>query len=145
MHHVDGWSDSVKEPNEILDAVSKPNSRKGNGHGGARRGAGRKAADYVKPPEIVDFEMARARNEAAKAALNELEFKVRSGEYVSRSAVVQATATAYAAIAQTLRSIPDHLERRLALDAAIAEEIAKLIDESLNELADTFEVIRGSD
>lgn len=130
---------------EILDAVPFPGTRKGNNHGGARPGAGRKPADYVKPPEAADFELARARNEAAKADLNELEFKVKSGEYISRTAVVQATATAYAAVAQTLRSIPDHLERRLALDPSVAEEVAKLIDESLNELADTFEVIRGSD
>lgn len=130
---------------EILDSVPMPGARKGNGHGGERRGAGRKPADYVKPQEIVDFEKARARHESVKADLAEVELKIKTSEYISRSAVVQATATAYAAVAQALRSIPDHLERRLALDPLIAEEVAKLIDESLNDLADTFEVIRGPD
>jgi phage terminase Nu1 subunit (DNA packaging protein) len=116
-----------------------------SGHGGARPGAGRKPKDYVKPPMVEDFDVARARNESAKADLNELEFKVKSGEYVARSAVVQATATAYAALAQTLRSLPDHLERRLALAPEVAEEIGRQIDEALGELAEVFERMRGED
>ncbi len=120
-------------------------SRGGNGHGGARPGAGRKPKDYVKPAAIEDFEEARARNESAKADLNELEFKIKSGEYVSRSAVIQATATAYATIAQTLRSLPDHLERRVALAPEVAEEVGRQIDEALGELAGVFERMESSD
>lgn len=97
----------------------------------------------MKPEAIEDFEEARARNESAKADLNELEFKIKSGEYVARVAVVQATATAYAAIAQALRSLPDHLERRLALAPEVAEEIGRQIDEALGELAGVLEKMRG--
>ncbi|MDW3682945.1 DUF1441 family protein [Cupriavidus sp. CV2] len=120
-------------------------SRGGNGHGGARPGAGRKPKDYVKPEAIEAFDEARARNESAKADLNELEFKIKSGEYVARAAVIQATATAYAAIAQTLRSLPDHLERRLALAPEVAEEVGRQIDEALGELAAVFERMEVND
>lgn len=120
-------------------------SRSGIGHGGARAGAGRKPKDYVKPTAIEDFEEARARNESAKADLNELEFKIKSGEYVARSAVIQATATAYATIAQTLRSLPDHLERRVALAPEVAEEVSRQIDEALGELAAVFERMEAND
>lgn len=125
---------------EILDPIAPGNM---NGHGGARAGAGRKSKDYVKPQEVVDFEKARARHEAAKADKAELDFKIQSGEYISRTAVVQATATAYAAVAQALRSLPDHLERRLAVAPEIAEEVSRVIDDSLNELANTFETMGG--
>ncbi|WP_354684434.1 DUF1441 family protein [Cupriavidus necator] len=126
-----------------MSETIQPRTTKGNGHGGARLGAGRKPKDYVKPEAIEDFEEARARNESAKADLNELEFKIKSGEYVARVAVVQATATAYAAIAQALRSLPDHLERRLALAPEVAEEIGRQIDEALGELAGVLEKMRG--
>ncbi|MBF6987244.1 DUF1441 family protein [Cupriavidus sp. IK-TO18] len=126
-----------------MSETTQPRATKGNGHGGARAGAGRKPKDFVKPEATVDFEEARARNESAKADLNELEFKIKSGEYVARVAVVQATATAYAAIAQTLRSLPDHLERRLALAPEVAEEIGRQIDEALGELAGVLEKMRG--
>ncbi|SPC17383.1 hypothetical protein CO2235_90257 [Cupriavidus oxalaticus] len=126
-----------------MSQTTPARTSKGNGHGGARSGAGRKPKEYVKPPVLEDFDEARARNERAKADLNELEFKIKSGEYVSRAAVVQATATAYSTIAQTLRSLPDHLERRLALAPDIAEEIGRQVDESLAELADVFERMGG--
>lgn len=128
-----------------MSETTQPRAAKGNGHGGARTGAGRKPKDYVKPEAIEDFEEARARNESAKADLNELEFKVKSGEYVARSAVIQATATAYATIAQTLRSLPDHLERRLALAPEVAEEVGRQIDEALGELAAVFERMEAND
>ncbi|CAG2126893.1 hypothetical protein LMG31506_00225 [Cupriavidus yeoncheonensis] len=126
-----------------MSETIQPRPTKGNGHGGSRPGAGRKPKDYEKPEAVVDFEEARARNESAKADLNELEFKIKSGEYVARAAVVQATATAYAAIAQALRSLPDNLERRLALDPEVAEEIGRQIDEALGELAGVLEKMRG--
>jgi phage terminase Nu1 subunit (DNA packaging protein) len=117
--------------------------RPGTGWGGARRGAGKKPADYVKPQEVKDFETARARNELAKAQLNELDLKVKSGEYVSRAAVQQAAATSLASIAQTLRSIPDNLERR-GLDAKQCELVEIVINETLDGLAEELAMLSGN-
>ena len=110
-----------------------------NGHGGYRPGAGRRPADYTPTPEQADLASAKARNEAAKADLNELELRIKSGEYVDRAAVREATATALATLAQTLRSLPDNLERKLGLDPKVAEEVGKLIDAALDEVANEFE------
>lgn len=106
-----------------------------------RRPGGRKPAGYVRPEEIRDFEVARARNEHAKAQLNELTFKIKSGEYGSRAAFRQACATALAALAQTLRSVPDNLERKLGVSPEVAAEVGHLIDDSLNDLASEFEMM----
>lgn len=99
--------------------------------GGARVGAGRKPPAYVKPQETMDFDKAKARKETALADLHELDYKVKSGQYVSRNSVKQATATIMAALAQGIRSLPDHLERRgvepkvcVQIDAAITEALA---------------------
>lgn len=103
--------------------------------GGRREGAGRKPHDYVKPQEALDYEAARARNEEAKANLNELEYKIKSGEYVEREAVKQASATALSAIAQALRSLPDTLERKLNVAPEITELIGAEIDACLDSLS----------
>lgn len=108
-----------------------------NSHGGARPGSGAKKAGYVKSKEIVDFDKARARNEAAKADQNELDYKIKSGEYVSRDVVKQVSAQAAASIAQTLRSIPDNLERK-GIEPKVCLQISEVIDEALNDLADEF-------
>lgn len=73
------------------------------------------------------------------AELKRLEFDRRRGELVERSDVRQASATAFSTIAQTLRSIPDNLERTLGLEPEIAEGVGTLIDESLSALADELE------
>lgn len=120
---------------EVLDAPPKRN----NGHGGARAGAGRKPKGYEPPKAKADFDEARARNEAAKADLAELEYKRKSGQYVARAAVRDASAHAFASVAQSLRSIPDTLERKLNLTPEQAEQAGVLIDAILNVLADEFE------
>jgi len=103
-----------------------------SGRGGARAGAGAKPAGYVKPDEVVDYEKAKARNEEAKAGLNELELKIKSGEYVARAQVRQASATMLATISQTLRSISDDLERR-----GVPPEVCVQVEAAVNEtLAD---------
>ena len=73
-------------------SVAPARSRSG-GHGGARANSGPKPAGYVKPPEGQDYDKAKARNEAAKAGLNELELKIKSNEYLSRTAYREASAT----------------------------------------------------
>jgi len=110
-------------------------------HGGRREGAGRKPADYVPPPEKLDFDKARARNEQSKADLNELEFRIKSKQYLPRAAIQQAAATAIASFAQTMRSVPDNLERTHGISPEIAEEVGKAIDLALQDLAHEFQMM----
>jgi hypothetical protein len=126
---------------EILDALPAGNSR---GHGGARKGAGRKPKDHVPSKDKTDFDAARARNEAAKADMAELEYQIKSGQYVSRDAVKQACATAFASLAQGLRTIPDNLERKLGLGGEACEAVGEIIDEALANLSGEFELMTGS-
>ena len=112
-----------------------------NGHGGPRPGSGKKPNDYVKPKSVQDFDAARARNELAKAELNELEVKIKTNEYGSRAAFRQASATTLAALAQTLRSVPDNLERKLGVSPEVAAEVGIQIDAALNDLALEFEMM----
>lgn len=112
-------------------------------HGGARRGAGRKPADYVPPPERVNIDHAKARNEMAKAELNELELSIKRGEYVERIAIRQEAATALSTMSQTLRSVPDNLERKLGVSPEIAMEVGLMIDNALNDIANAFEEMVG--
>ena len=107
--------------------------------GGARPGAGRKPADYVPSDDRLDYEAARARNESAKADLNELDLAIKRGEYVPRAEVQAATATALSALSQTLRSVPDNLERTLGLSPDIAQEVGLQIDAALDDMATRFE------
>lgn len=111
--------------------------------GGARAGAGRKPAGYEKPKEVLEFDRNRARNEAAKADLNELEFKIKSGEYVPRASVQQAAATVLATLAQALRSLPDTLERKFNLQPEIAERIGIEIDTALDGAAEDLRMFGG--
>lgn len=123
---------------EVLDALPKGSS----GHGGKRAGAGRKPPGYTPPPEKQSYDKAKARSEAAKADLAELEYKVKSGQYVDRATVVQVVATAYAAIAQTMRSIPDNLERK-GIEPDTCAMVSAHIDDTLSDLADQFEMLSG--
>jgi phage terminase Nu1 subunit (DNA packaging protein) len=116
-------------------------SKSTTGHGGYRPGAGDKPAGYVPPKERIDLDRERARNEKAKADLNELDLAVKRGEYVLRAEVRQATATALSALAQTMRSVPDNLERKLGVAPEVAQEVGVLIDAALDEVANQFEEI----
>lgn len=111
-----------------------------NGHGGARPGAGRPKKGTIKSPAVKDFESARARNEASKADLNELEFKIKSGEYVSRAAVRDASATIQQSFIQTLRSVRDNLERK-GVPASVCEQVHEVIEDALAGLGSEFELM----
>lgn len=126
----------LHQPVEDEDFEPSPRS-----HGGARENAGRPAKGFVKPKATSDYDQARARNELAKAQLNELDVMVKTGEYGSRAQFRQASATTIAALAQTLRSIPDNLERKLGVSAEVATEVGVLIDNALNDLASEFEMM----
>lgn len=102
-------------------------------------GAGAKPPGWAPSQDRQDFDAARARNESAKADLNELDLAIKRGEYVLRSAVQEATATALSALAQTLRSVPDNLERKLGVSPELALEVGIQIDAALNDVAAKFE------
>lgn len=126
------------------DGSTQPAGTRRGQHGGYRPGAGRKPGDYEKPEEGKDFDRAKARNEAAKAGLNELELKIKSGEYLSRSAFREAAATLVAELAQGLRSIPDTLERKHGLPAASVLLVETTIDDAMKTIAYGFEMFTGS-
>lgn len=58
---------------------------------------------------------------------------------VWRAEVQAATATALSALSQTLRSVPDNLERTLGLSPDIAQEVGRQIDAALDDMATRFE------
>lgn len=128
-----------------LDGSVTAAPRRSGGHGGARAGAGRKPLGYQKPDEVVDYDKAKARNEAAKAALNELKLQVESGEYLSRSAFREASATLLAELAQGLRSIPDTLERKYGLAPEQVQYVQETIDAAMNSVAEGLELFTGSE
>ena len=82
--------------------------------------------------------VAKARKETALAGLNELELARKSGEYLPRAAYQEATATLLAMLSQGLRSIPDTLERKCNLPPEALELVEQVIDEGLNEVAQTL-------
>ena len=111
--------------------------------GGARPGAGRKPkTDDPSDPYTV-LAKARAKHEAYKANLAEQEFKKRAGDLLDRARVEQASATVLAAVAQTLRSIPDNLERAVGLTPEQAEECERIIDSLCLSLHDKLRELGG--
>ena len=60
----------------------------------------------------------------------------RDRELIPAIEVEQAIRTAFAAIGQSLRSIPDNLERRIGISPAVAEQIEEILDEEMTTLAD---------
>lgn len=115
------------------------------GRGGKRVGAGRPSGNKPGPEASEDsklYNASRARKEAADANLKELDFKVKTGQYVSRAAVIEASATAMSNLAQALRSVPDGLERK-GLEPRFCEIVGSAIDTALQEAADLFEMMAG--
>lgn len=112
--------------------------------GGARKGTGPKPTGFTKPVKVLDYEDARARKEAALADLHELDYKVKSGEYVSRAAVRQASATTLSTLAQTLRSVSDNLERR-GVPTAVCVTVEAVVTDALAEVGKDFEMMSGGD
>lgn len=86
---------------------------------------------------------AKAREKVAQAAKAELEYRIKIGQYLPREAVKSALAEAYQAVAQSLRSIPDNLERKLGITPEISEVVSVAIDEAMGELAYAMEQIHA--
>lgn len=121
---------------EIVDTPRKP-------PGGKRVGAGQKKKEVYAASDqaYIDAKTADARLLKAKADREELKFLQESGEWIPRDEVRTQTATAYSAISQTMRSIPDNIERKYALPPESLDEISRIIDEALDGLADTMETM----
>lgn len=109
-------------------------------HGGYRPNSGRKdkeTEDSAKE-HYVKYNEARARNEAAKAELNELDLKVKTKAYLPREAFVEASATAIATFAQACRTLPDALESK-GIPSDVCEKVSEAIDAALTSLADELD------
>lgn len=125
-----------------------------SGWGGSRKGAGRKKGYSPKkarelevaevgstddPEEVTSTALKKAkavaRKEEALAGLNELELKIKSGEYLDRAAFREASSTLLAELAQTLRSLPDTLERKHALPPKVVLDVERTIDDALSSVA----------
>ncbi len=107
-----------------------------SGRGGARAGAGRKPDGFVKPESAQAFDSAKARKEKSLADMHELNYKIKSGEYIPRAAVREASATLLSNLAQSLRGVPDNLERKFNLSPEIAVEVEKVINASLADVSE---------
>lgn len=115
------------------------------GRGGVRPGAGRpmkQAGDPATAKQTSNerYSEERARHEKIKADQRALKLKIESNEYVPRAAVREASAFLLAALAQGMRAIPDNLERKFNLPGDVAEEIGRVIDASLADIAEGLEM-----
>lgn len=124
--------------------------------GGARPGAGRPRKDQVpvdpdlfgdekEPEEGPDarFTRAKAKKEEALANIHALNYEIQRGEYLPRGAYRQATAEVLSTLSQSLRSLPDTLERRCTLAPEVLQAIEAAINEVLSEAADTLALFTG--
>lgn len=105
------------------------------GWGGAREGAGRKPDDYEPSEGKADYDKIRAEHEQVKLEQRAFALAKERGEYLPRAAQRQAAATLLAVLTQSLRSVPDNLERACNLSPEQAEAAAQQIDAALAEAA----------
>ena len=114
-------------------------------HGGQRENqTGRpKGATTNRPAAAArrQYEEERALHEKVKREQREFDFAVARGAYLPRAAQQSAAATALAILTQSLRSLPDQLERTQGLAPETAEALAVGIDEALAELALAFKAM----
>jgi hypothetical protein len=114
--------------------------------GGARAGAGRPPKGYVPPEPTTDqanFEKERAEHERVKREQREFKLATEKGEYLHREHVAQASATALSVLTQSLRSIPDNLERVCSLTPEQAELAQQAVDSALLEVSTAFRAMAG--
>lgn len=90
---------------------------------------------------MVDLDEQRARHEKIKADERELKLSILRRDHLPRDMQRQAASTALAVLTQSLRSIPDNLERTMGLDPAVVDAVARQIDTSLAEVAAAFKAM----
>lgn len=81
------------------------------------------------------------RRSVAQARLLEHQLQVKSGEYLPRSSVREGCSVAYAMVAQSVRSIPDLVERKTGADPDTCELIEQVIDNVCADLAERMEAL----
>lgn len=97
--------------------------------GGARPGAGRKPkSDGSANDPYYMLAKAKAKHEVYRANLAELDFRKRQGELLERADVETASARLHAFLAQSLRNLPDDLERRCGLSGEAVQFVQDYID-----------------
>jgi len=69
------------------------------------------------------------------------ELQVRDRELIPAAEVEQVIATAFAAIAQDMRAIPDNLERRYGIAPDVAESVERGIFEAMDGIADRLSAL----
>lgn len=107
----------------------------------AKRKPGRPKGSVA--PLTADYNKARAEKTAWQAQLAEQEYRKNAAELLDRARVEQAAATVLAAVAQTLRSVPDNLEAAAGLTPAQAEECERIIDSLSAGLSDKLRELGG--
>jgi hypothetical protein len=94
------------------------------------------------PPSAEDdisYREEQAKHEKVKREQREFKLAVERGLYVERAAVKQASATVLALLAQSLRAMPDELERELGLAPAVVQALADRVDANLQRAASMLE------
>lgn len=71
-----------------------------------------------------------------ESELKRRELQVQDGELVQAVELERSIATAFSAIAQAVRAVPDNLERRAGCGPEAAEAVGALLDEAMSALAD---------
>ena len=110
------------------------------GHGGKRDGAGRPPGIRgARPKEEQNdaytiLAKARAKRETYKAHLEELKYREAAKELVPVREFELALASGFKAVAATLESLPDILERDVGLTGAQVEKAQTIIDRLRDEL-----------
>lgn len=89
----------------------------------------------------VAHKQAQADHERLKIEERQFDLEIRKGLHVEVAAVQQATATAMAALAQSLRSLPDLLERRCGLQPAAVRLVGQTVDEVLASAAASLQAM----
>lgn len=112
-------------------------------HGGLRTGAGRPPGpqDPERAKSKADYDFEKARHEKIKADQAEFDYAVTRGQFVARTAVVQASATAMAVLAQSLRSLRDNLERKKGLPPEVLDTVAAEVDDALESAGRAFQAL----
>lgn len=115
------------------------------GRGGSRANSGTRPEGEEKSTAQQDYDNEKARHEKIKADEREFKLQALRGEYVARAAVQQASATAVSVLSQSLRSIPDNIERAHALPPEVIDAIARMVDEALTEASAAFQAMSPTD
>ena len=117
---------ALEIPAEELAAMEAELRRAFPGHGGRRRGAGRKPKQTLRD-DLARFNQARADKERALADLRAMEAKQRAGELVPLNVLREVLASVAVQIGAVLDTIPGRLRREAphltATDLQLVERI----------------------